>query len=77
MAQRSGQIAILTPHAGHALLRAALDLVRTKDLDPRERADVSATRRFQTQDSAASAALLANIQLPPVATYATYRAVLG
>lgn len=78
MSQRNGQIAILTPDAGHPLLRVALDSVRTR-IWQRKSGQAFGPFPFawETQDSEAAAALLADIPLPPIGTCADYRAVLA
>lgn len=77
MSQRNGQTAILTPDAGNASLRAALDIVGTRTWQ-RKNGQTFGPFPFtwEIQDVEIADALLADIQLPPAATYADFCAVL-
>ncbi len=78
MSQRTGQTAILTPDARNTLLRTALDVVKAKQW-PRKNGQTFGPYAFawETQDSQTANALLTDLQLPPTATYADYRAALA
>jgi superfamily I DNA/RNA helicase len=77
MSQRNGQTAILTPDAGNTMLRTAFDTVRTRPWT-RDSGQTFGPFPFtwEIPDSENAAALLADIQLPPAATYAEFCAVL-
>ena len=78
IAQRQGPIAILTPDAGNAIVRAALNTVQTKQ---HTRKNSGATfgpypHTWDRQDNAEADALLAGIALPEAASCVDLRALL-
>ena len=79
IAQRNGQVVILTPDASNEIVRSALDTVQTKQ---HTRKNSGATfgpypHRWDRHDNEEANALLAGIALPETASYADFRALLS
>jgi superfamily I DNA/RNA helicase len=78
IAQRQGPVAILTPDASNAIIRATLNTVQTKQ-HTRKNSGVTFGPYLHTwdrHDNEEANALLANIVLPDTATYADLRVLL-
>ena len=78
IAQRHGPVVILTPDAGNAIIRAALETVQTKQ---HTRKNSGATfgpylHTWERHDNEEADALLADILLPEIASCADFRALL-
>ena len=78
IAQRQGQVVILTPDAGSAIIRATLTTVRTKQ-HTRKNSGLTFgpyPHTWDRHDNEEADALLAGIALPEMASYADLRALL-
>jgi len=78
IAQRQGQVVILTPDAGSALIRATLTTVQTKQ-HTRKNSGLTFgpyPHTWDRHDNEEADALLAGIALPEMASYADLRALL-
>ena len=78
IAQREGQVVILTPDAGSALIRATLTTVQTKQ-HTRKNSGLTFgpyPHTWDRHDNEEADALLAGIALPEMASYADLRALL-
>jgi superfamily I DNA/RNA helicase len=77
IAQRRGPFAILTPDASNVIVRAALNTVQTKQYVRKNGATFGPYRHaWDHHDDEEADALLADIALPPLATYADLRVIL-
>ena len=77
IAQRQGPVVILTPDAGNAIIRAALNTVQTKQHTRKSGATFGPyTHTWDRQDNEEADALLADIALPETASCADLRALL-
>jgi superfamily I DNA/RNA helicase len=77
IAQRQGPFAILTPDAGNAIIRAALNTVQTKQYKRDNGATFGPYRHeWDHHDAEEADALLADIPLPELANYPDLRVIL-
>ena len=77
MAQRHGPVVILTPDAGNAIIRAALNTLQTKQHTRKNGATFGPyPHTWDRHDNEEANALLVDIALPEMASYADLRALL-
>ena len=77
ISQRYGPVVILTPDAGNAIIRAALNTVQTKQHTRKNGATFGPyPHAWERHDNEEVSALLADIELPEAASYADLRALL-
>jgi superfamily I DNA/RNA helicase len=77
IAQRQGPFAILTPDAGNAIVRGALNTVQTKQYERKNGATFGPyPHAWDRHDTEEADALLADIALPEMASCADLRAIL-